>query len=356
MIKYIAIFLAAIISILVYIGSNTLIKRQTVSNKDVATLDRLVEGSFSREETGNNNSFSDFADSGLKPVKKGESGLDKSAVDKIVDTTKKSDISLCQRDITLKTGYQIDLKKSIEIFRNRGAEHVICSSSSDCIEIKDDTVICGLQEGKAVVSANYLDIYKNKKFTIEYNINIVKGKEVAISVPRGYAEDVLKYTNEYRIKHRLKPLRLHPKLNQIAMQRSKDITYYYSHTLRSGEPTVFNNLKFDDIYTKEEKKELAQANGGKLYFKTGENIACGQATAKAVVDSWYESPGHRENILNPYACYLGVGCVYNDKVVTKNNLKEISKTMVGEMGSLRYATKDDMEAKNRRIYWCQIFG
>lgn len=39
----------------------------------------------------------------------------------------------------------------------------------------------------------------------------------------------------------------------------------------------------------------------------GENIARGQATAKSVMDSWMNSPGHRANILNCAFKDIGVG-------------------------------------------------
>jgi uncharacterized protein YkwD len=39
---------------------------------------------------------------------------------------------------------------------------------------------------------------------------------------------------------------------------------------------------------------------GYLYQKSGENIASGQATPKAVMQSWMRSPGHRRNILGDF--------------------------------------------------------
>jgi uncharacterized protein YkwD len=39
----------------------------------------------------------------------------------------------------------------------------------------------------------------------------------------------------------------------------------------------------------------------------GENIAMGQPTAAAVMAAWMNSPGHRQNILNPAFTELGVG-------------------------------------------------
>lgn len=41
----------------------------------------------------------------------------------------------------------------------------------------------------------------------------------------------------------------------------------------------------------------------------GENIAAGQRTPQEVMNAWMDSPGHRENILNPDFTYLGVGYV-----------------------------------------------
>ncbi len=41
----------------------------------------------------------------------------------------------------------------------------------------------------------------------------------------------------------------------------------------------------------------------------GENLAAGYAGAEAVVNAWWGSPGHRDNLLNPWVTTLGVGVV-----------------------------------------------
>ncbi|MFI8105926.1 CAP domain-containing protein [Streptomyces sp. NPDC086023] len=46
---------------------------------------------------------------------------------------------------------------------------------------------------------------------------------------------------------------------------------------------------------------------GYAWSRTGENIATGQPDAAAVMDSWMNSPGHRENILNCAFTEIGVG-------------------------------------------------
>jgi uncharacterized protein YkwD len=43
------------------------------------------------------------------------------------------------------------------------------------------------------------------------------------------------------------------------------------------------------------------------YWVIGENLAAGQPDPVAVMEDWMNSPGHRENILNPSFTELGVG-------------------------------------------------
>ena len=44
----------------------------------------------------------------------------------------------------------------------------------------------------------------------------------------------------------------------------------------------------------------------------GENIAMGHVTPEHVMHDWMESPGHRDNILDPDYVYIGVGLVLDD--------------------------------------------
>ncbi len=54
-----------------------------------------------------------------------------------------------------------------------------------------------------------------------------------------------------------------------------------------------------------------QANRGRMYHsKNGymENVAYGQSSPEAVMNSWMNSRGHRANILSSRATTIGVGC------------------------------------------------
>ena len=50
---------------------------------------------------------------------------------------------------------------------------------------------------------------------------------------------------------------------------------------------------------------------GFIWSRVAENVADGQRTPEEVVNSWMNSPGHRQNILNPAYTHLGVGFVSN---------------------------------------------
>lgn len=53
------------------------------------------------------------------------------------------------------------------------------------------------------------------------------------------------------------------------------------------------------------------AAGYTPYTWIAENIAAGQSTPKAVLQSWLQSSGHRANILSSRAQDLGLGYSYN---------------------------------------------
>ncbi|MCL1997337.1 MAG: CAP domain-containing protein [Turicibacter sp.] len=52
---------------------------------------------------------------------------------------------------------------------------------------------------------------------------------------------------------------------------------------------------------------VARVGLGAAWNGLGENVARGQATPEAAMDSWLNSPGHRENILNPSYTQFGAG-------------------------------------------------
>jgi uncharacterized YkwD family protein/spore coat assembly protein SafA len=110
---------------------------------------------------------------------------------------------------------------------------------------------------------------------------------------RAVEEQVVKLVNAERAKRGLKPLAANWQLSRVARIKSQDMRDrgYFSHI----SPTY--GSPFD----------MMQAFGIS-YHAAGENIAAGQTTPAAVMQSWMNSAGHRQNILNPQYTQIGVGC------------------------------------------------
>lgn len=106
------------------------------------------------------------------------------------------------------------------------------------------------------------------------------------------AEAILKLVNQERQKAGVPALKLSTKLTEVANTKAKDMAdkNYFSHESPTyGSP--FDMLK----------------QFGVSFSYAGENIAAGQKTAEEVMNSWMNSSGHRQNILNKNYTELGVG-------------------------------------------------
>ena len=106
------------------------------------------------------------------------------------------------------------------------------------------------------------------------------------------AQAVLKLVNQERAKVGLSALTLDAKLNNAAQKKAVDMrdkNYFDHQSPTYGSP--FDLMRSEGI----------------SYSTAGENIAAGQQSAQAVMESWMNSSGHRANILNAKYKYLGVG-------------------------------------------------
>lgn len=107
----------------------------------------------------------------------------------------------------------------------------------------------------------------------------------------GYAMQVVSLVNKHRTAAGLAPLSYsNTSLMNAASKRATEQATLYSHTRPDG-TSCFTVL---DEY-------------GISYRRAGENIAMGQTSAAEVVEDWMNSPGHRENIMNPDFTHIGVG-------------------------------------------------
>ena len=111
---------------------------------------------------------------------------------------------------------------------------------------------------------------------------------------KSYEEQVAELVNAKRKAAGLKALKLNWELSRVARVKAQDMkdNKYFAHN-SPVYGTPFNMIK----------------NFGISYKTAGENIAKGQRTPQAVVDAWWNSEGHRKNMMNSSYTEIGVGYV-----------------------------------------------
>lgn len=102
-----------------------------------------------------------------------------------------------------------------------------------------------------------------------------------------YVNEVLDLVNQTRQEKGLPELVLDKDLLESAMQRAAENSLYYSHTRPNG----------SECFT--------VTNRG---TRRSENIAAGYSSPQAVMKAWNNSPGHYQNIIDPYVRSIGIGC------------------------------------------------
>lgn len=120
----------------------------------------------------------------------------------------------------------------------------------------------------------------------------------ASSVGTAVENEVVRLTNAERAKGGCGPLKHDARLREAAIGHSTDMADndYFDHTSQDGRDMT------DRIN--------ATGFSGSAW---AENIAMGQPTAAAVVKTWMDSDGHRENIMNCDYTLIGVGAAKNSQ-------------------------------------------
>lgn len=107
-------------------------------------------------------------------------------------------------------------------------------------------------------------------------------------------DSVIAQMNRVRQEAGLGPLREDVRLDSAAEDRMKDMEdqAYWAHVSPDGRAPF--------VWLKPH---------GYNFSNAGENLAAGFETAEVLMDSWMESPGHRENILSPLYMDCGVAII-----------------------------------------------
>lgn len=115
---------------------------------------------------------------------------------------------------------------------------------------------------------------------------------IAATLPSEVEIEVLKLINEERVNQGIHELSWNDQLFEAAVSHSEDMAEknYFSHTSLDGRTFI------DRI-----------SATGYSYSTAAENIGAGQVDAQAIFNSWMNSAGHRQNMLNAAYCDAGVG-------------------------------------------------
>jgi uncharacterized protein YkwD len=144
-----------------------------------------------------------------------------------------------------------------------------------------------------VVKTNFL------RFTFISSIISLLSFTAEKPLSAGLAEDVLKYTNQFRRSKGLKTLEMRDDLNAIARRHSEDMAAGRCAFGHNG-----YNLRVSKV-----KKTIKTCDG-----YVAENVAYGARNGKEAFDIWKNSSGHRKNMLGDYK-YIGIGTAGNRKGV-----------------------------------------
>jgi uncharacterized protein YkwD len=103
---------------------------------------------------------------------------------------------------------------------------------------------------------------------------------------------LLTLVNAERQRVGVAPLRLNDKLTAAAQRHAQDMATNRNLSHQGSDGSTMRS-RIDDT--------------GYDWMAIGENVAMGQTSPEAVMQSWMNSAGHRRNILNPDFQELGVG-------------------------------------------------
>lgn len=142
------------------------------------------------------------------------------------------------------------------------------------------------------------------------------------------AQSVLDAMNTERRARGLAPLRLDARLNAAAADRARD---------------MFDQRYFDHVAPDGTQPFTWVRHRSYRYSTVGENLAQGYRSARATVDGWMRSPGHRANLLGRSFADAGIAIVRGSPDGRTNGYTVValyaSEAGTGSRRSLTYATR-----------------
>lgn len=122
------------------------------------------------------------------------------------------------------------------------------------------------------------------------------------------AAEILKLTNARRAEYGLAPLASHQALESAAIGHSTEMRElnYFSHT----SPTAGQSTTRQRVNQYGLNPQMVAEN---IFECSGYDV---ELTASFAVEAFMQSPGHRQNLLNPAATHIGIGFVQTNGTVS----------------------------------------
>jgi uncharacterized protein YkwD len=135
-------------------------------------------------------------------------------------------------------------------------------------------------------------------------VGLPSGNEQIASSNASFEQEVLDLVNKERKKRGRKPLIWKKQLAFAARYHAKDMAVdnYFDHPTKDAK----KHGRLRNICTVFERMDQFVQGA---FFSRSENIAVGEKTPTQVMKDWMSSKGHRRNILDKDAKYIGVGFV-----------------------------------------------
>ncbi len=177
-------------------------------------------------------------------------------------------------------------------YSRRGERNATETKTHDSVELSpgDDIHIWASARGGEYAAIDYIEL-----IPIEAEQSTEEPPEAKPSAGLdGFERQVVDLTNALRARNGLDPLAVNAALSEAADGHSADMAAknFFSHVGSDGDRV---GDRVDDA--------------GYDWTWVGENIAAGYATPDEVVAAWFDSPGHRLNMLSPHYTEIGVGFV-----------------------------------------------
>ena len=215
-------------------------------------------------------------------------------------------LQLLQKDPKNKTKFKKLKDKSLTFFKDM---------PEDALSMVDPKKVAEEKEKLAAIEKEKNCIKQLAELKHSFPENTTDSKQINFSKKPSGNENLASFNeteelrliellNKARIEKNLQPLTIDPDLVRVARYHAQDMAKenYFTH---DSQNKVKSKLT----------KSLGTFDRIKLFYPTGansENIHAGSADAKGAYDSWFNSPGHYDNMFNESAKKVGIGFMYDE--------------------------------------------